>query len=1061
MKKQQLYTLKIWGLTSLLLLTYLLFTGKSCKTVRQLQVTPEPREDVRQPASGIDTPVVASPTGATKDSLAMIPPSQPDTVAQRPAVSQVSQPRFYDTIPLTPLTAGDSIPPLSRIQLPEIEAGTEILELTLSPDPGLVVNTGDTIVSDISEPEKVVDKTGSNYFTSETQSQINDQMRAAFTFKLLYDSITINSNKDFSYNTLNLINTTAEPIALQVMIASPAGWQMVTSNLVNVVLEPYASSIIPMRFTPSATNTAFWQQVRIEFRVNNVIDTRKAAFKMRVQEFSGFRASLPNANLVLNSYQKELRIPVHIRNSGNVTGVYRINVSNPLLKLAESLEIQVPSGEDTVIHLQGRLSEAQYAMLRKEEVRISVTNEKDETISMIQVISKIGSVLTEHSSAYLEMPLQLEVGTIMQGLESPIRYYGAMNGALQIDENQRFALSLRSNTFAKGQTNDNSIVRLDYQSSNLQISAGNVQGLGDFIVDGYGARAAYKWKDWNKAELFGTFKSRVGDTKIIGGALQLAPKDNLRFSNLTSLSIDSEALRDNAIVNLVSEYLFTYGRISLITGVGGEQNRGPLAEGTDKVIIGSSLGYNLLYETPKVNITSNVLYNSNSYPGIFRGQRLQMHQANVNLNRYTLGGYYEYNFRKQNLFLDTLLLSDVFNLRSTNYGIRTGVNFKGGNILLGAGNQRQQQEQGTELKSNFNYLNLNFSTLVAKKLYINLVSFAGVQSALNKEGSDKVFASTSQGTMQYKAVGATFRYDNGPYYYQEFASWLTKPAEYSRVMFSPFAQLNLWNNTLMGRIQANYAHSLPSEVSTTNVLTNINYMHPKGFDFNLTGIIPIGQEPTTTFISAAVRMRLAAPFVPIRKYYTIRFHLFMDENGNNIRDNGEEPVAGQTVSLNQDILVSDENGRIALRNMEKGSVKADFGYRSRLKGWIPSEGIIQHYTLSGNRTVEVPFKKSKILMGSLIVDKDELSNTDFNPSNIKVTATGPGGEIFTTITDQDGNFHLNLPAGEYVVSLNEAAFGEQFRPLQFAQTADLLNNESKTIYFEIKQRKRQINIRKK
>jgi hypothetical protein len=78
-----------------------------------------------------------------------------------------------------------------------------------------------------------------------------------------------------------------------------------------------------------------------------------------------------------------------------------------------------------------------------------------------------------------------------------------------------------------------------------------------------------------------------------------------------------------------------------------------------------------------------------------------------------------------------------------------------------------------------------------------------------------------------------------------------------------------------------------------------------------------------------------------------------------------------------------------------------------------------------------------------------------------VTAVGEKEENYSTLTDENGEFYFNLPSGNYVITLSEVAFGDQFRPVQFSQAADLLSNESKTLYFEIKQKRRQINIKKK
>jgi hypothetical protein len=208
-------------------------------------------------------------------------------------------------------------------------------------------------------------------------------------------------------------------------------------------------------------------------------------------------------------------------------------------------------------------------------------------------------------------------------------------------------------------------------------------------------------------------------------------------------------------------------------------------------------------------------------------------------------------------------------------------------------------------------------------------------------------------------------------------------------------------------------------------------------------------------------MRIKAPFVAVRKYYNLKLVLFRDENGNSTKDAGEATVPGQTLSLNGDLFVSDSEGIVWYKNTEKGIYKADFGYSSKLKGWMPSGGTTQNYEVFGNRTIEVPYKISRLLQGYLRVEKDSLSNITFNPHNIKVTATGTKGEVFATLTDENGEFYFNLPTGIYIISLAESAFSEQFRPVQFSQQADLVNNQTKTMYFDVKQKKRQMNIKKK
>ncbi len=908
---------------------------------------------------------------------------------------------------------------------------------------------------------KLADNSGSSYFNASIQTNINDQIKSPFTARLLYDSVIARSNKEFIYNTVTLTNNTSNRLEVQVVVVGPKGWSMVTSNIANIVLEPLGNSIIPMRFTPSANNTAVWQDVRIEYRIQNITDTRKSVFRIKVQEYSGFKASLPASNKVLTGYQKANTVPVYVKNSGNTPGTYSITAVNQLLKLNSRDEIVLNPGMDTTWYLNFNLSESQFAMLRKEDIRIAVANEKKEVINMIQSFSKVGYMLKDHASAYLEMPLQLEAGTMYQGSGAPIQYWGAVYGSLELSENDRLSMSFRSNTIAQGQTNNNSIVRVDYNGRHISASAGNIQGAGEFMVDGYGARLGYEWKGRNKAEVYAMLKSRVGDAKVGGGALQLSLKENINTVANLAFSKDNVTHMNSGIVSQITEYKFEKGKFALIAGAGGEKNEAQLVEGTRNTLIGSSLGYNFQYTSKKIAAVSNVLYNSNNFPGTFKGQRLQMHDFKWLLGSEFVGGYYEYNYRKQSYWQDTLLYENIFNLRTTNYGLRGGVSFKGTSIVLAAGNQRQEQGGEGTYTTNFDYLNLNIATVLFKKLFININSFAGNISNTNGE-QHKAFASTNQGNIQYKTFGASFRYDKGPYYYQDFVAFVQKPdQEFQRIMFSPFAEVHLFKKALSIRSQANYAQSLPSDISNTSVLGNINYA-TKRYDFNINGIIPVdGAGSNQAYINAAFRMRLSVPFLPVRKFYNLVLILFKDQNSNGQKDAGEEAVAGQTLSLNGDVFVSDGNGHVVYKNTEAGVYKADFGYSSKLKGWMPNDGTLQYFELKGNRTYYVPYKVSRVLSGKLIVEKDELSNSSFTPGNIKVTATGQKGEVYATLTDENGEFYFNLPAGEYVVTLSEVAFGDQFRPVEFSQPADLVNNQSKMLYFEIKQKKRQINIRKR
>jgi hypothetical protein len=463
-------------------------------------------------------------------------------------------------------------------------------------------------------------------------------------------------------------------------------------------------------------------------------------------------------------------------------------------------------------------------------------------------------------------------------------------------------------------------------------------------------------------------------------------------------------------------------------------------------------------------VVSNVSNYSNAFPGIYKGQRTQIHDARAFYNASFLGGYYEYTFRKQSYFLDDSLYSDVFNLKTKNYGGRIGHNLKKGNVVLSAG--RQEQEQPTDEPNNpvfqFTYLNLNASASPLEGLFLSTNTYVG-KGSLAGSNEKGVLINSNQASAQYKNAGLTLRYDAGPYYYHEYILYLKKPEDYRRVILSPYVDANFFDRALSVRAQFNYAKTVPNYNEVSNVLTSFQYSnYMRGIDFSLSGIIPVQQRNSQPFVNVSVRFRLHAPFVAMRKYYDVKVVLFKDNNSNGKQDAGEESIPGQMLSINNNLFVTNESGQAIFKNVSTGVYKLDFGYSSKLKGWIPVGGTLQQFDVNGNKTIYIPYKAGKTIQGKLTLTLDANSALTYSLANIRVTATTgqDSSQTYSTITDENGEFHFSLPDGDYLIKLNEAAFDDNFRPTQLAQRADLVNNQDKMLYFEIRQKKRGINIRK-
>ncbi|MCB0697640.1 MAG: carboxypeptidase regulatory-like domain-containing protein, partial [Chitinophagaceae bacterium] len=860
--------------------------------------------------------------------------------------------------------------------------------------------------------------------------------------KLLYDTLVADNNRDFMYNNINITNLTTDSISIFLTITMPEGWTLTTQKVMTVSLPGNQNTIISLRLLPAKSISANWEQVKIEYRLNKGMETLTDTFKVKVQEFTKFKARLPMPDMILGAYQKDITFPVYVKNTGNVPKNYTIHYNNNLLNLNYKQPLHLDPQQDTTYKIPLKLSDGQWSMLRKEEVKVQVSVEDGETVNLLQEISKIGYMLKEHSSAYLDMPLQLETGMTSQG-SGNLQYYGALHGRIDLKERERIMFDIRSKTFAQGQFQNNDIYRFEYEGEKWSGSAGNIMQLADFVMDGYGVSVAHKWKnDINKVGLYSLLKSRSGNSKLIGGNASVLVKDKVVLTESAVANFDQTNQVNSYLVKQeASSKLTDEMSLRVVMGAGIEQITRPLAAGTKKAQLGTSLGYNFSWNAKHINVISNLMTNSNSYPGVFKGQRSQTHDVRGIYDRYFLGGFYEYNLRKQNIYVDTQLFSDVFNLKTASYGAKAGVSFRNSNLTFSVGKQRQQQsDTGSVPIYEYRFLNLSTSVMLGQRSYVNLNSYYGRGVLVGYEDTTGVNVMSNQGALQVYFAGVSARYDIGPYFYHDYLKYLQKPEQYRRLVLGPYAELNLFKRSLTIRSQMNYNKSLPSNTESANVMGNLIYHnYRRGFDFNVSGIMPVNQPNAQPYIAASLRVRLNVPFVAVRKYYQLKLVLFKDVNTNGKLDEGEGPIAEQMLALNDNLFVSDGRGVVIFKNVEKKDFKVDFGYTSKIKGWIPQGGTIQTFAVTGNKTIYIPYKKSKVLSGKLNVQSDKNSNIEFKPGNIKVTATSNDTlrSSFSTLTDENGEFYFNLPAGVYTVTLSEVAFDDNFKPTEYAQQADL------------------------
>src|SRR5690606_385580 len=150
-------------------------------------------------------------------------------------------------------------------------------------------------------------------------------------------------------------------------ITMPEGWELTTQKVLTVSLPPNQNTIVNLRLLPSKSVSANWENVVLEYRLNQGIEALTDTFRVRVQEFTKFKAFLPLPNMVLGAYQKDISFPVYVKNTGNVPKKYTIAYYNSLLNLNYTQHLQLDPSKDTTYKIPLKLNDAQWGMLRKEQ----------------------------------------------------------------------------------------------------------------------------------------------------------------------------------------------------------------------------------------------------------------------------------------------------------------------------------------------------------------------------------------------------------------------------------------------------------------------------------------------------------------------------------------------------------------------------------------------------------------------------------------------------------------------------------------------------------------------
>ncbi len=182
----------------------------------------------------------------------------------------------------------------------------------------------------------------------------------------------------------------------------------------------------------------------------------------------------------------------------------------------------------------------------------------------------------------------------------------------------------------------------------------------------------------------------------------------------------------------------------------------------------------------------------------------------------------------------------------------------------------------------------------------------------------------------------------------------------------------------------------------------------------------------TLNVAAALDFDLPVPFIEVNGQ--VEGHVFVDANGNGVRDEGEDGVSGLRLSLDNAQARTNEDGFYRFPPTAPGDNELEIeSLPSTLKSatTLPRQVTIE----AGQRQrVDLPLIRVASLQAIVFNDADEdgtRDNDEAGVSGVRIEALGPDGRDRSTRTGANGTAEIGrLTPGRWRVSLDEATLPE-------------------------------------
>ncbi len=849
------------------------------------------------------------------------------------------------------------------------------------------------------------------------------------------DSMLVDPN-GFESNLLKIKQRESGTYTLKVEI--PEGVEVISSIPESLDLKAGKLKPIVFRFRVN-TNYSSERYQEVCFLLSKGGLSAKACFSLKSLPLNKIIAEVVRDQVKMYEEDEFAFSELRLRNDGNVPDSIFVlaEIRNPL-QGQENHRVFLNPGEDTTISLEltlkGRVDQ------ELPDIRYNIKS-RDQSLLLVQDFFFVRNTYAPNDNRNLVLPLSVtSIGQVING-SSPV-ISTAISGNIPITDNSRLGYQwFGIGHFDGSQDLETNQWHMEYSMNRGYIRAGRLQYMGLVGQNDHGLEA--QWRS--------------------GGSLY-------RFNAMRNLQTGQQQLG----------MFWQSGKGKWGRRLGFLNHNNPLTRSQDYQLSGS-LDYSsgedfTLQNTLRVGLVNNPYYQEPTLQ--YEGRMFKRWNGYVVNSSLLLTGkrHPSFNRGEKSLNLEAMKV-----IRSKSYGINisaahiqsTYVNTEGVVNLPPLVRGVYQVFIRNRAQNNIMQVSLGAEHQVFRGLETWYFR-PELRWNLDINGFGRINQTYNLGQVFFPATGKfAYRHEfRQQIYYgksQAIIRWKEGPQDYFELLIFE----NSSSRTGLGQIRLQHSETLFPNTGRVTGFVEFNHQHISGFKRYTTGLSTSWKLWKTASIQVRdqwsfggarpvhvamfqLNMSLEAPIPFTVEHPELKVKLLMDQDGDGQASAGDEPVIGQFVAVDSHWLITDEMGRIKAINLDRGEHTLDLG-QIKERGWQVIGANFKTFVVNEDMEMVILLKQTKVIEGSILVDRDKHSKWFFDLDYIRVEAISKTGEVYTALTNDDGFFSMNVPAGEYKVRFNSKVFSPRYFQVDIAEVkADLTSNDYERLEFKVSEKKRRI-----